>query len=93
MRVITNHHDRHYLYGYEVPASVHAEYDYLPDDERMDGWIYYRGSYYHVSDFVITDADDIPGEWNGYHGESFFSGIAIRASDDGETYRIALILV
>ena len=88
--VRTNHHDRFYLYGYEVPDAIHADRDYLDPIDRLDKWIYYLGTYYHVSDFMrIPECSEFSeAGWNGVHGESYFSGVLIALNQDGETYRI-----
>ena len=95
LQIITNHHERPFLYGYEVPDSVKADFDHLDEDSGIDdGWIHYRNTWYHTSDFmrltnsgfgVVSEFDN----WHGHHGDSFFSGVLIKLSDDGETYQIA----
>lgn len=32
---------------------------------------------------------DVMSAWHGYHGDSYFSGVLIRLSDDGERYQVA----
>lgn len=59
------------------------------DDNYIDGFIYYKRTWYHVSEFVRTPDHD---EWHGYKGDSFFSGVLIRLSNDGEQYRIATFI-
>jgi len=89
MEIITNNQERHFLYGYEVPEEVlNDEYDHLSDDEKTHGFIYYKGRYYHTSDFQQSHMT----EWDGVVFDSYFSGVAIKLSDDGETYKIATIL-
>ena len=93
MQIITNNAERQFLYGYDVPDSIHAEFDHLDDDSRQDGWIHYHKCWYHVSDFMVLNEfygqpDDFI-DWHGYSSDSFFSGVLIRISDDGETYQIA----
>jgi hypothetical protein len=86
--VKTNRHWREFLYGYDVPASVRAEYDWLDSDAAVDGWIKYQGRYSHISDYLLTGLDG----WDGFAGDSYFSGVAIRLANDGERYQIALVL-
>lgn len=90
MNVITNNHERQFMYGYDVPSEVHQDYDWLDENEHDDGWINYRGNWYHISDFMQAPASMAP--WSGYFGETAFSAIVIELSDDGETYRIGLAL-
>ena len=86
-RIITNHHWRQFKYRYEVPPSVLEDQFDLCDDD--DGFIHYRGRWYHLSEFMVTDQFS---EWDGFHSDSFFSGILIKLSDDGEEYQVALAL-
>ena len=94
MNIITNNHERQFKYGYEVPQSVlDSDFDYLDSDEQTDGFIHYRGIWYHTSDFMrlnnLYGQPDDFADWHGYSSDSFFSGVLIRLSDDGETYQIA----
>ncbi len=89
LTIKTNYQWKNFLYGNEVPKKVLAEYDWLDDDEKMNGWIQRRGEYYHISDFMgTTPPKRFGGKWNGYLSDSFFSGVLIEVSDDGEQYRI-----
>jgi hypothetical protein len=68
--------------GYELPASVRKEFDYLED---IDQGIFfkYRGDYYDLGEFMLVpkDAKDLAG-WDGYAGDSFFSGVVVKFADD-----------
>lgn len=90
MRVTTDHKWKNFKCGYEVPARIHAEYDWLDEEEKYNGWLCYRHRWYHVSDFLRIDGNGpLAGEgWNGAHGDSYFSGVVIRLSRDGEMYQI-----
>jgi len=89
LTITSNNVHREFIYGYELPESVHADYDHLSDDDRADGWIHYRKQWYHMSDFMLNgDNSPFPEKWHGNHGDSFFSGVLI-ALDDMESYRIA----
>jgi len=80
--VTTDLREKHFRYRYEVPASVLRDrFDWL-DEEQDDGFFRYRGIWYHISEFMWTNGND----WHGYRGDSFFSGVVLRLSPDGETY-------
>lgn len=86
LEVISNYHDRQFLYRDEVPRSVlEDELDWTTEDD-MDGYIRYRDDWYHLRQFMRCDGQD---GWHSCHGDSYFSGVFIAISDDGETYRIA----
>jgi|CXWL01.1.fsa_nt_gi hypothetical protein len=94
MNIITNNKQRHFKYGYEVPKSVMADqFDHLSEDERHDGFIYYRRYWYHISDFLRSNHPELIAKgYHGIHTDSFFSGVAIKVSSDGESYQIATVL-
>tara|TARA_R110000744_G_scaffold276023_1_gene388782 strand:+ start:118 stop:420 length:303 start_codon:yes stop_codon:yes gene_type:complete len=85
---ITNNHNRDLVYRYDVPQDVlDGDLDWTSDDD-CSGYLQYRGYWYHLSQFMVTGIEG----WDGFHGDSFFSGVAIRLSEDCETYQIATIL-
>jgi hypothetical protein len=87
--VRTNNHSRHFVYRHDVPAEVLADqFDYL-DDDQNDGFFKYLGTWYHTSQFtLLRNAPEAFEGWDGIHNESFFSGVVIDLSDDGEEYRV-----
>ena len=92
MNIITNNHWHNFLYGYELPESVRADFDYIDSDEfDAHDFIKYRGSYYDSGEFmrVPESANDGMDKWHGYHSDSYFSGVLVRFSDDCEQYQIA----
>ena len=90
-KIYTNWHWRQFKYRYEVPDKILADqFDHLPTDEAIDGFFYYRGYWYHTSDFMRFDQHAPFDEyWNGYSSDSFFSGVLIKCNEDGETYQVA----
>lgn len=92
MTIKTNRHWRAFCYRNEVPAEILAnQFDWLdPEDGGLDGFFKYRGWWYHTSEFMavrgLTEAPMC--DWDGYHGDSYFSGIVVRFSRDGEQYMV-----
>ena len=88
MRIITNNHWRQFLYRNDVPdPTLQSDFDWT---DELDGFIKYRDKYYHLLEFVrISSNAPFPKKYNGYSSDSFFSGILIKLSDDGEYYKIA----
>jgi hypothetical protein len=95
INIRTNRHWRQFHYRDEIPASVLAsDFDWTnaahdEHDDYSDGFISYRGDWFHLAEFErIGDSADLKG-WHGIKNFSFSSGVLIRLSDDGETYQIA----
>lgn len=87
-RVITNLNWRDFVYRADVPEEVlNDQFDWTDDDD-CDGFIHYRGTWYHLSQFMVGGIEG----WQGSHGDSFFSGVVINLSDDGEQYQIGTYL-
>lgn len=90
MKIYTNNHHRQFKYRDEVSTKILTEdFDWLGKD-IIDGFFYYRGQWYHVSEFMKFDQHaPFDQKWDGYISDSFFSGVLIKLSEDCETYRIA----
>lgn len=87
VKITTDHKWKPFTYRYDVPARVlTSQFDYQDANEVSDGFFCYRGTWYHLDMFMRTTNFD---GWTGVHGDSYFSGVLIRLSDDGETYQIA----
>ena len=93
-RVQTNNHWHNLSYRNEVPQSVlDSDFDYQDEDEAYDGFFKYRGNWYHLDGFMRHSDPSWPlSDWHGYAGDSFFSGVVIRISDDGEQYQVGTYL-
>lgn len=91
MKIKTDRKWKNVIYGYELPRKWRSEFDWLPDDEyEMGAFVKYKGNVYHNSEFIRIEAC-APKEfrnWDGYISDTFFSGVVIRFSDDGEKYQI-----
>lgn len=82
---------RNLLYGYELPKKQRKNFDYLNDEEfDTHSFAKYRGQYYDVGEFMVVPKSSGLGAWDGYHGDSYFSGIVIKLSSDGERYKIGM---
>lgn len=89
-RIITNHHWRKFRYRDEVPQDIlDSEFNYQTPEDCIDGFIHYRGLWYHLDQFMRLENTS---GWDGAHCDSFFSAVLIKLSDDGEEYQIALQL-
>jgi len=89
LTIITNNQERDFKYGDEVPKETLDWYDWLDEDAKFDGWIQYKNHWYHTSDFMRVPPGMTGFEgWDGYKGDSYFSGTLVKFADDGETYKI-----
>ena len=88
MKIKTNNRWRPFKYRYEVPEKVlRGQFDYQNADDAIDGFMHYRGRWYHVDEFMRAEGGPLAA-WHGYASDSFFSGAVIRISEDGERYQI-----
>jgi hypothetical protein len=89
MEIKTNHQYRPTLYWFELTDKEKAEYDY--EDAQEWSYFRYRGWTYTMADFMRLNHDD-PGMpfkgWDGYHGDSYFSGVVIKISNCGEAVKV-----
>lgn len=90
LKIITNNHDRQFVYRCDVPESVlTGDLDWTTEDD-FDGYFCYRGYWYHLGMFSWYQPATVTAEkYDGVHCDSFYSGVLIKRSDDGETYRVA----
>jgi len=89
VKVFSNYHWRDFLVAAAVPDDVLAnEFDYQ-DEDVIDGFFYYRNTWYHLDQFMNAPAGAFPGDyWHGYLNDSMSTGVVIRISDDGEQYQV-----
>ena len=83
MKIVTNNQPRFILSGYELPESQRKEFDWLSDDDYLQAeFVKYKGVYYALSEFMLCDNAAYPlSNWQGYHSDSYFSGILIKYKD------------
>ena len=85
----TNHQWRDLTYRHDVPAKVLADqFDYQNADETLDGFFCYRGYWYHIDGFMTVNGNADLKDWDGYASDSYFSGVVIKLSSDGEQIKI-----
>jgi hypothetical protein len=85
---------RDFVDRWDVPSDVLADtFDYQNPEEATSGFFHYNGCWYHLDQFMRfgfpgESKPDWAGTWDGYSSDSFFSGVVIKLSDDGEQYKI-----
>lgn len=92
LRIITNNRARLTLTWEELTDKERAEFDYISYPPSAS-FIRYRGACYDLGDFMPTPAvsesnpqmrDAGFHKWDGYVGDSFFSGVLVRYCKDYE---------
>ena len=81
----TNGHARDLLSFWELSDVTRAEFDYLADDPEAHyspRFFEYRGSWYDANDGFTRVTDSALSGWDGAQGESYFSAVLIRYTDD-----------
>jgi hypothetical protein len=80
MKITTNNIPRDLLYSSDVPDEVlDSEFDWLDDRRDTDGFIHYRNTWYHISQFIVNRDENL--NYHGAFSESYFSGVLIRLVD------------
>jgi len=96
VKVTTNNVPRFTIDAYELTEAERAEFDYLDwpaiDEGRESAtFVRYRGELYDLDQFthVGPDAPEAFRGWHGWLADTFFSGILIKLSGDGELATVA----
>lgn len=89
VKIRTNRQWRDFVYRADVPESVlKNQFDWTSEE---DGFFRYIGIWYHISEFERLPSCDPTSAfhgWGGYKGDSYFSGILIKLSSDGERFQV-----
>ena len=86
MEIRTNWLSRPILGWHELTAKEKREFDWEGADESS--FFRYRGRVYCLGDFM---RDSAPAGWHGGMADSFFSGVIVRLSNDGESLVAATV--
>jgi hypothetical protein len=94
LKIFGNNHNAPLIYGYELTDKEKKEYDFLEIEEletsrffRFKGWTYYLGNFMHV-DGKNSPFEDCPIKFDGHAGDSFFSGVLVKFSEDNECVKV-----
>ena len=92
MKIITNHHYRFTLDFHDLTETEQNDLRGLYDTVEDSTFFRYRGHVYDLGDCMKMESNGELGAWHGYFGESFFSSVLVRYSDDCESVKIGLAL-
>ena len=87
--ITTNNQPRQLMYLCDFSEAeqqkIRSDYDWMsPEDlEYNYGFFRYRSTVYHLQDFMrfSSDPEEFTG-WDGYHSDSYFSGVLVRLTED-----------
>lgn len=90
VKIKTDNKWKAFSYRHEVPQKVLADqFAHLSEEKYYNKFFKYKGYWYHTSDFMRSSGGACDDKWDGYHGDSYFSGQLIKLSKDGEQYQVA----
>lgn len=90
----TNNVPRPIIYGFDLTPNERAEFDFLDWGEpgfaaegdqffRYKGRVYYLGNFMRIKNPGTTPPSDDPfWNWDGYAGDSYFSGLVVKIPND-----------
>jgi len=93
VEIITNNQEREILSSWDLSQAELQEIGWV-DAEELDqaSFFRYRGEVYSLGDFMRINfpLQNLPAEgdpfqaWDGYYSDTYFSGILVRYTEDGE---------
>lgn len=100
MTIKTNNVPRNVLQWFDLTVAERGsgDFDYLDtvDAQASASFFRYRGTVYDLSEFMYIDKTVAPHpqrqgweDWDGYHSDSFFSGLLVRYVEDCERVIVA----
>ena len=94
LKIVCNNQARDVLHWWNLADKERAEFDYLDTDDKQSeaSFMRYRGWVYDLSEFMRIDKAIAPHpqrpgweRFDGHHGDSYFSGVLIRYTNDFES--------
>lgn len=90
LKIITSYRPRDIVDGWKLSDSELEKFDYL-ENPRDNSFFHYRGKWHDIGEFMRVPKDSplATAGFNGYSCDTYFSGIAIKLSPDGESVTVA----
>jgi hypothetical protein len=83
-----NNHNIKLINGFELTDKEKSQFDYMDNNEDNFTGFRYRGNVYSLSDFMRTENNDpFIGFADGYHSDSYFSGILVKFNEGNESVK------
>lgn len=89
--VVTDNKWKEIIYFEDLPKRWQREYDWAGEGSMF---FKFRNYYYALGNFMafrpaITDKRDPMYGWDGYAGDSYFSGMLVKFDNSGEAVKVA----
>ena len=81
LTIVSNYQPRPLLYWWELTSKEQSEFDWIKDNEHDQFEFFrYKGNVHCMADYMRIDGhnDDDFSAWDGYHGDSYFSGTLVK---------------
>lgn len=88
VNIYGNNHDVPLIYWYELTNKEKSEFDYIENPEDNFTGFKYKGDVYDLNDFMRIE-NNAPAwikKFDGYRGDSFFSGILVKYNEDNNDF-------
>jgi len=96
MKIQTNHHYRPLLSWHDLTDAEQAEHEDDYGAVHHSRFFRYHNSIYDMSDFVrpayLSNERLALNKWDGMKGETFFSAVVVKYSDDCDAVKVGLAL-
>ena len=84
-----NNHWKPLAYGWELSESELSKFDYLDNPQDDFTGFRYNGNLYDLGEFMRIDKNNpFYGFADGYHGDSYFSGILVKFDESREAVKV-----
>jgi len=89
----TNNRPVNLVYWHQLPEKVKQdEFDWVTPDIQEDmSFFPFKGQWYCLDEFMRIDRKNSEhfSKWDGYSGDSYFSGKLVRMANDGDSVVVA----
>jgi len=86
-KIYGNGHAREVLYWFDLTEEEQAEFDF--SDKEDSTYFRYKGNAYTLGDFMRVDSNSpFSGFADGYHSDSYFSGVLVKYTECGDGVKV-----